>query len=207
MLLADLHLCMLCCVLRCLPGWLLFAVPHAVRRAHVCVRVCSCVCVRVCAHARFFSPARCRLAAEASAAGVDGFIIVDLPGEAASTYIDTFNKNNLSFVPLITPATTDERMARLAKLATGFVYCISVTGITGQRKSVATDLSAYMARVRKATDLPLAVGFGVSQREHVLKVGELAECVVVGSAIVAAAAKDGVDSTPEVVARNVKVHL
>lgn len=147
-----------------------------------------------------------KLAADASKAGVDGFIIVDLPGEQASHFIAAFNANNLSFVPLVTPATTEDRMAKLGELGSGFVYVVSVTGVTGKRDNVAggNDISAYLATVKKHITLPVVVGFGVSKREHVVAIGEHADGVVVGSAIVAAVTKSGLDAAPDVCAQHVK---
>eukprot|EP00729_Bicosta_minor_P009433 gene9433-683_t len=147
-----------------------------------------------------------KLAEDSTKAGVDGFIIVDLPGEQASGFITAFNANNLSFVPLVTPATTEERMAKLGELGSGFVYVVSVTGVTGKRDNVAggNDITEYLATVKKHITLPVVVGFGVSKREHVVAIGEHADGCVVGSAIVAAVTKSGLDAAPDVCAQHVK---
>jgi len=147
-----------------------------------------------------------KLAEDSTKAGVDGFIIVDLPGEQASDFITAFNANNLSFVPLVTPATTEERMAKLGELGSGFVYVVSVTGVTGKRDNVAggNDITEYLATVKKHITLPVVVGFGVSKREHVVAIGEHADGCVVGSAIVAAVTKSGLDAAPDVCAQHVK---
>jgi tryptophan synthase len=125
----------------------------------------------------------CLLAAEA---GADGFIVVDLPPEEASSFLTACRANDLSFVPLVAPTTSDERIPLLAEVADAFLYCVSVTGTTGERSALAADLPAFLRRVRKHTKLPLAVGFGISRREHVEEVGKIADAAIVGSAIIAA---------------------
>lgn len=119
-------------------------------------------------------------------AGADGFIVVDLPPEEASNFIQACKTNDLSFVPLVAPTSTDERIARVAASGDGFLYCVSVTGTTGTRTELPPGLGTFIARVRSATDLPLAVGFGISTREHVQQVGTIADGAAVGSAIIAA---------------------
>jgi tryptophan synthase alpha subunit len=84
----------------------------------------------------------------------------------------------------VAPTTTDARIAQLAAVADAFLYCVSVTGVTGQRGSLADDLPAFIARIREQTGLPLAVGFGVSTRAHVEAVQKLADAAVIGSAII-----------------------
>ncbi len=126
-----------------------------------------------------------RAAADAAAAGADGFIVVDLPPEEAGRFLAACKANDVSFVPLVAPTTTDERIRKIAKVADAFLYCVSVTGTTGQRTSLPAELPEFIARVRKQTTLPLAVGFGISRREHVEAVGRFADAAVIGSAIIA----------------------
>lgn len=126
-----------------------------------------------------------RLAADASLAGADGFIVVDLPPEEAASFLAACRAHDLSFVPLVAPTTAEERIEKLAAVADAFLYCVSVTGTTGQRQSLPEGLGEFLARVRRHTKLPLAVGFGISTREHVQAVGELADAAVIGSAIIA----------------------
>ncbi|MGI8927146.1 MAG: tryptophan synthase subunit alpha [Tepidiformaceae bacterium] len=126
-----------------------------------------------------------RAAAEARSAGVDGFIVVDLPPEEAASFISACRANGLAFVPLVAPTTSEQRMELLAKAADAFIYCVSVSGTTGQRTAMAEELPDFVARVRRHTSLPLAVGFGISTREHVAAVGRVADAAVVGSAIIA----------------------
>lgn len=126
-----------------------------------------------------------KTAADAAACGADGFIIVDLPPEEAGTFVAACRANDVSFVPLVAPTTSEARIEKLAAVADAFLYCVSVTGTTGGT-GVATDsLPGFLARVRRHTDLPLAVGFGVTKREHVEAIGKVADAAVIGSAIIA----------------------
>lgn len=126
------------------------------------------------------------LCRDAKEAGADGFIMVDLPPEEGLEFNKACAKYHLSNIPLIAPTTSDERIAALAKTASTFLYCVSVTGVTGCRDELPADLSDFIARVRKHTELPLAVGFGVSNPQMVNNVANIADGVVVGSAIVKA---------------------
>ena len=136
-----------------------------------------------------------RLVADAVSAGVAGFIIVDLPPEECRPFLGLCDAAGLAYVPLVAPTSADARMAELAKVARGFVYCVSVTGVTGARAALDDDLAAFVARVRKSVpDVPLAVGFGISTPEQVNSVGKFADGVVVGSAIISKLEQDGVDS-------------
>jgi len=126
-----------------------------------------------------------RTAVEASRAGADGFIVVDLPPEEATDFIGACRANNLSFVPMVAPTTRDARIDLLARAADAFLYCVSVTGTTGTKNVALDELPEFLARVRRHTDLPLAVGFGITRREHVEAVGKLADAAVIGSAIIA----------------------
>jgi tryptophan synthase len=126
-----------------------------------------------------------RAIAEAKAAGADGFIIVDLPAEEAGTFLAACRANDMSLVPLVAPTSTDARIEALAKTADSWVYCVSVTGTTGGKSVDSGDLEAFMARVRKHTSLPLAVGFGITTRTQADRVRKVADAAVVGSAIIA----------------------
>ena len=127
-----------------------------------------------------------RAAAALHEAGGDGFIIIDLPPEEAPTFLAACAQYDLSYVPLIAPTTADDRIASVAATADAFVYCVSLTGTTGERATVAADLVPFLGRVRAHTNLPIAVGFGISEREHVEQVSAVAEAVVIGSAIISA---------------------
>jgi len=124
-----------------------------------------------------------RLMQDCLASGVAGFIVVDLPPEEGHEFIALCAKYKLSYVPLLTPTSTDERIQQLASVASSFLYCVSLTGVTGARAALPPELPAFVARIRKQTDLPLAVGFGISTRAHVAEVAAIADGVVVGSAI------------------------
>lgn len=122
---------------------------------------------------------------DAAEAGVDGFIIVDLPFEEAQRVTEYVDKYGLSLIPLVAPSTTEERLETLAGVATSFVYVVSRMGTTGVQQSVSGHLGELVQRVRKHTgDIPIAVGFGVSTREHFETIGSLADGVVIGSKIV-----------------------
>ena len=123
------------------------------------------------------------LARNSAAAGVDGYIVPDLPAEESDELLAACRRHGLDLVFLLAPTSTDERIAAVAERASGFVYCVSLTGVTGQRAAL-PDLRNYLARVRARTDLPLAVGFGVSTPEHVRNVGEVADGAVVASALI-----------------------
>jgi len=123
---------------------------------------------------------------QAAAAGVDGLIVPDLPPEEAGHLRAAMDAAGLALVPLAAPTSTDERLATIAQVASGFIYCVSVTGVTGARATLPKELAEFLGRVRKAAGsrVPLAVGFGISRPEHVREVGRFADGVIVGSALV-----------------------
>jgi tryptophan synthase alpha chain len=125
-----------------------------------------------------------RFVSEAAAAGADGFIIPDLPPEEASEMEAACQHNRLALVYLLAPTSTPERIAEVAERSTGFVYLVSLTGVTGARQSLPADLEAFISRVRSFTEKPLAVGFGISTPEQARNVGRLADGVIIGSALV-----------------------
>ena len=116
--------------------------------------------------------------------GVDGLIAVDLPGFEAAPLISECQERGISVIPLSAPTSTDESIKSTCSGASGFVYCISVTGVTGAREQVSGRSFELLDRVKTHTDLPLAVGFGISNRAHVEEVGNTAEAAVVGSALI-----------------------
>ena len=116
--------------------------------------------------------------------GVDGLIAVDLPGTESGTLAAECDDRGISLIPLMAPTSTEESIAESCRKASGFVYCVSVTGVTGARSEVSNRGIELVHRVRNHTDLPLAVGFGISTPEHVAQVGNTAEAAVVGSALV-----------------------
>ncbi len=125
-----------------------------------------------------------RCAIDAAAAGVDGFIVPDLPTEESDELLEACRRHGRDLIFLLAPTSTATRIADVAVRASGFVYCVSLTGVTGARADLSPELPAYIARVRAATDLPLAIGFGISTAEHVRQAGVLADGAVVASALI-----------------------
>jgi len=125
-----------------------------------------------------------RLAREAAACGVDGCLLTDASVEEAHEYVGAMHRHGLDTVFLAAPTSTPRRIQLVAQYSTGFVYLVSRTGVTGERDSLSDAVAPLIRAVRAATDLPLAVGFGVSKPEHVAELGRQVEAVVVGSAFV-----------------------
>jgi tryptophan synthase alpha chain len=117
-------------------------------------------------------------------AGVDGVLVTDLPVEEAGEYLRAMKVCNLSPIFLAAPTSPDARLKRIAEASRGFVYAVSRTGVTGARQQLADDAQKLVKRLRRVTKLPVAVGFGISNAEQFAEVGEFADAVVVGSAIV-----------------------
>jgi tryptophan synthase alpha chain len=117
-------------------------------------------------------------------AGVDGVLLTDLPVEEAAQYLRAMRENNLAPVFLAAPTSPDERLQRIADASHGFVYAVSRTGVTGARQQLEGDARKLVQRLRRVTKLPIAVGFGISNAAQFAEVGEFADAVVVGSAIV-----------------------
>ncbi len=125
-----------------------------------------------------------KLAREAKAAGVDGVLVTDLVPEEATEFASVLRANNLDMIFLVAPTSTDERLRMVAERASGFIYAVSRAGITGAREEMSAEAEKLVQRVRKFSDLPVAVGFGISKPEHVADVLRYADAAVVGSAIV-----------------------
>ena len=146
-----------------------------------------------------------KFADAASAAGADGALVTDLTPEEAGEYRAAVHARGLDTVFLAAPTSTDERLAMIAGCSSGFLYLISRTGVTGERDAMPEDLPALARRVRRATKLPLAVGFGISQPEHVSVLGGIADAAVVGSALMAEVEKaPSVDAAVSAVAARVR---
>lgn len=126
--------------------------------------------------------------AEAKAAGLSGAVLPDLPAEEAEGFAAVAREASFHPILLVTPTTSPKRAEAIVKLCRGFVYVVSVVGITGARDRLPTDLRAMLTRLRGMTDLPLCVGFGVSRAEHVRELREIADGVIVGTALVKATA-------------------
>ena len=132
-----------------------------------------------------------RFCAAAADAGLDGALITDLTLEEADEYLACMRSRGLATVFLAAPTSTDQRLRRIAKACSGFVYAVSRTGVTGERQELAADARQLVGRLRRTTKLPIAVGFGISTPEQFAAVGEFADAAVVGSAIVHAIEKAG----------------
>jgi tryptophan synthase alpha chain len=122
------------------------------------------------------------LAADAARAGVAGIIVPDLPAEESAEFDAALDPAGIARIDLYAPTTPDQRLARLVPRARGFVYCVSLTGVTGARGALSADVAEFVARVRRYGSLPIAVGFGISLPGHVAALRGVADAVVVGSA-------------------------
>ena len=125
-----------------------------------------------------------KLAKEAKQAGVDGVLVTDLIPEEAQSWTETLVQFDLDPIFLVAPTTSDERLARIAQQASGFIYAVSRAGVTGARDEMSRDAKALVKRVRSVSALPVAVGFGISTAEQVREVWRFADAAVIGSAIV-----------------------
>jgi tryptophan synthase alpha chain len=123
--------------------------------------------------------------AQAAEAGADGVLLTDMIVEEAGEYLEAMHDHKLTPIFLAAPTSPDARLKAIASVSQGFVYAISRVGITGTQQKVAGDASELVARLRQFTTLPIAVGFGISNAEHVRAVGEFADAAIIGSALVA----------------------
>lgn len=125
-----------------------------------------------------------RLAQRAVESGIDGVLVTDLTPEEGEEFSTDLRVSGLDMIYLVAPTSTDARLELIAQKASGFIYAVSRAGVTGTRDNVSAEAEELVKRVRRFTDLPIAVGFGISTREQVLDVQRYADAVVVGSAIV-----------------------
>jgi tryptophan synthase alpha chain len=140
-----------------------------------------------------------RLASEASASGIDGILATDLTPEEASEFVTTLRAKDLDTIFLAAPTSTEQRLQLIASKARGFIYAISRAGVTGTRPDVSAEAKKLVARVRRFSDLPVAVGFGISTSEQVAETWTYADAAVVGSAIVAEI--ENLSTAPDLVQR------
>jgi len=125
-----------------------------------------------------------RFVADSEAAGVDGFIVPDLPPEEADELEDACRQRGLALVYLLAPTSSPERISMVADKSQGFIYLVSLTGVTGARNALPPDLPDFVARVRAVASQPLAIGFGIGSGEQAKAIAPLAEGIIVGSALV-----------------------
>ena len=145
-----------------------------------------------------------KFADEAAAAGVDGVLVTDMIVEEAGEYLAEMERVKLAPIFLAAPTSPDERLEAIATHSQGFVYAISRVGITGTQQSLTSDAEGLVARIRRWTGLPVAVGFGISNAEHVAQVGRFADAAVIGSAIVELIERSTPETAPGAVARFIK---
>jgi tryptophan synthase alpha chain len=132
----------------------------------------------------FYQFGLAKLAAEAQAVGVDGFIVPDLPVEEAAEWTEALRPAGRDLIFMVAPTSTEKRLKDVAAVASGFIYCVSLIGVTGAREALADDLETYIGRVRAATDVPLVIGFGISTPQHVADVAGIADGAIVASALI-----------------------
>lgn len=125
-----------------------------------------------------------RFCANAATAGADGLIVPDLPPEEADELRQACRAHDIDLIFLLAPTSDDARIRRVVELSTGFIYLVSLIGVTGARDHLPADLEAFVQRVREQTHLPLAVGFGIGSPEEARRVARVADGVIIGSAIV-----------------------
>src|SRR5688572_13592900 len=132
-----------------------------------------------------------RFADRARDVGVDGVLVLDLPIEEADDFRNMLAGRGIDTILLLSPTTSDERLRKAASLGSGFLYAISRLGVTGARDQIAAGAQEMVQRIRRVSDLPVALGFGISKPEHVREVGQWADAAVVGSALVSVIAEAG----------------
>jgi len=145
-----------------------------------------------------------RFADDAAAAGADGVLVIDIIVEEAGEYLTEMARTGLQPVFLAAPTSPNERLEAIASHSQGFVYAISRTGITGKQQSLTADAQSLVSRIRRWTQLPVAVGFGISNADHVAQVAEFADAAVIGSAIVELIERSTPEAAPGEVARFIK---
>lgn len=126
--------------------------------------------------------------------GIKGFIIPDLPPEEGGEYLRLAADNDMAAIMFFTPTSTDERMIEVAGQGSGFIYCVARRGVTGEHTEMDENLAGYLKRCRRATELPLAVGFGISSRKDVAMLEAKADMAVIGTATIKLVDREGVDA-------------
>jgi tryptophan synthase alpha chain len=145
-----------------------------------------------------------KFADDAKAAGMDGVLATDMSVEESDEYLNELTRVGLAPIFLAAPTSPDERLEAIAARSKGFVYAISRVGVTGKQKTMSLDAAALVARIRRWSKLPVAVGLGISTAEHVAQVAEFADAAVIGSAIVELIEKSTPEAAPIAVSRFIK---
>jgi tryptophan synthase alpha chain len=175
------------------------ATPHGVLGA--CERIAERVPVVLMVYANIVLTAGVEaFALRAASSGASGLIVPDLPHDEAGELRDACDAEGLALVPLVAPTTTPERIAAIGADARGFVYTVSLTGTTGERDALPPGLEQTVERVRAASSVPVAVGFGISTADHARAVAEIADGVIVGTRVVRAAGEGGAAAVGALVA-------
>lgn len=138
-----------------------------------------------------------KFASDAAAAGVDGLLVLDLPPEESENYEEVMKKQGLATIYLVAPTTPEDRIELIVKRGTGFIYYVSREGVTGMQTTIAQNIGDMTAKIRKHTQLPIAVGFGISNPGQARSVAQHSEAIVVGSAVVNQIAQHG--NSPQLV--------
>jgi len=168
----------------------------------LCERVAEAVPVVLMVYANIVlsTGGRDAFVSRAAAAGAVGVIVPDLPHDEAEELREACDAARLALVPLVAPSTPPERLGAVGRDARGFVYAVSVTGTTGERDELPPGLQGLVGRAKAATDLPVAVGFGISTAEQARRVSDVADGVIVGTRMVRAAAEGGAEAVGATVA-------
>ncbi len=145
-----------------------------------------------------------KFAREASDAGMDGIIIPDLPPEEAPPYQAILESQGIYLIPLLAPTSTEARIEQACKQARGFIYCVSVTGVTGARSELSNSVEGLARRIRKYSDLPILVGFGVSRQEHVENIARFADGAIVASAMLDSVNRAPIEDAVETASRFIR---
>jgi tryptophan synthase alpha chain len=125
-----------------------------------------------------------RLATEGASVGLSGVLVTDLPADVGASFANALQKNDLDFITLVTPTSTDQRLRQILSSASGFLYAVSRTGVTGTQDQISRDARDLVSRVRAISDLPIALGFGISNVDHAREAWTYCDAVVIGSALV-----------------------
>ncbi|MDN5344017.1 MAG: tryptophan synthase alpha chain [Clostridia bacterium] len=139
------------------------------------------------------------LAGDLASAGVDGLIVPDLPLEESGPLRDKLKAAGIAAIPLVAPTTPGERLRQITAAASGFIYCVSLTGVTGVREGLPPGIVAYLARVREVTSLPLGLGFGIGNSEQARRLAPYCDGIIVGSAVVQALHEGGLNAMAQLV--------